>query len=99
VPVGGHNLLEPAALGVPVLTGPFNANSQDIVRLLVQQGAAVQVADAQQLAAWLTRLLSDADQRRGMGEAGRGAVAANRGSVARLLALIEPLAAQAEARP
>jgi len=99
VPVGGHNLLEPAALGVPVLTGPFNANSQDIVRLLVQQGAAVRVADAQQLAAWLTRLLSDADQRRGMGEAGRGAVAANRGSVARLLALIEPLAAQAEARP
>jgi 3-deoxy-D-manno-octulosonic-acid transferase len=99
VPVGGHNLLEPAALGVPVLTGPFNANSQDIVRLLVQQGAAVQVADAQQLAAWLTRLLSDADQRRGMGEAGRSAVAANRGSVARLLALIEPLAALAEARP
>lgn len=99
VPVGGHNLLEPAALGVPVLTGPFNSNSQDIVRLLVQQGGAVQAADAQELAAWLTRLLEDADQRRCMGEAGRRAVQANRGSVARMLELIEALLAEAEAHP
>jgi 3-deoxy-D-manno-octulosonic-acid transferase len=99
VPVGGHNLLEPAALGVPVLTGPFNANGQDVLRLLVQQGAAVQVADAQELAVSLERLLKDADQRRRAGEAGRRAVQANRGSVARLLELIEPLAAEAEARP
>jgi 3-deoxy-D-manno-octulosonic-acid transferase len=99
VPVGGHNLLEPAALGLPVLTGPFNSNGQEIVRLLVEQGAAVQVADAQELAAWLARLLEDADQRRGAGEAGRRAVEANRGSVARLLELIEPLVAEAEARP
>jgi 3-deoxy-D-manno-octulosonic-acid transferase len=99
VPVGGHNLLEPAALGVPVLTGPFNSNGQDILRLLVQQGAAVQVADAQELAVSLARLLEDVNQRRRAGEAGRRAVEANRGSVARLLELIEPLAAQAEARP
>jgi 3-deoxy-D-manno-octulosonic-acid transferase len=98
VPIGGHNLLEPAALGLPVLTGRFNSNGQDIVRLLVQQGAAVQVADAQELAAWLTRLLQDADQRRRAGEAGLRAVQANRGSVARLLELIEPLVAEAGAR-
>ena len=99
VPVGGHNLLEPAALGLPVLTGPFNANGQDILRLLVQQGAAVQVADAQELAVWLRRLLEDPDQRRRTGESGRRAVQANRGSVARLLQLIEPWVAEAEARP
>jgi 3-deoxy-D-manno-octulosonic-acid transferase len=99
VPAGGHNLLEPAALGAPVLTGPFNSNGQDILRLLVQQGAAVQVADAQELAVWLRRLLEDADQRRRAGEAGRRAVEANRGSVARLLELIEPLVAEVEARP
>jgi|HubBroStandDraft_1064217.scaffolds.fasta_scaffold08439_3 3-deoxy-D-manno-octulosonic-acid transferase len=99
VPVGGHNLLEPAALGLPVLTGPFNSNGADILRLLVQQGAAVQVADAQELSVWLARLLEDADQRRRAGEAGRRAVEANRGSVARLLELIEPLLAAAGARP
>ena len=43
VPVGGHNLLEPAALGVPVITGPYNANSKEIARLLVETGGAVEV--------------------------------------------------------
>ena len=37
VAVGGHNLLEPAALGVPILTGPHNFNSEDIARLLIAQ--------------------------------------------------------------
>jgi 3-deoxy-D-manno-octulosonic-acid transferase len=98
VPIGGHNLLEPAALGVPVLTGPFNSNARDIARLLVDQGAAAQVSDAQELAAWLERLFSDASQRRRMGESGRRVVDANRGSVARLLGLIEPLLGAAAAR-
>src|SRR5688572_33268656 len=38
VPVGGHNLLEPAALGLPVLAGPNNFNSADIAKILVGQG-------------------------------------------------------------
>src|SRR5690606_7097343 len=49
VPIGGHNLLEPAALGVPVLTGPHNFNGQDVARLLVSQGAAEIVADGNAL--------------------------------------------------
>src|SRR6202034_406091 len=44
VPVGGHNLLEPAVLGVPVVTGPHTANAKDIARLLIEQGGAVEVA-------------------------------------------------------
>jgi 3-deoxy-D-manno-octulosonic-acid transferase len=91
VPIGGHNLLEPAALGIPVLTGPYFANSRDIARLLISRGAALQVADAQELAAALGRLLSDASERRRMGAIGRYSVETNRGSVARLIGLIEPL--------
>ena len=91
VPVGGHNLLEPAALGVPVLTGPHHSNSQDVARLLLEQGAALQVAGAQELAAALARLLADPEERQRIGAIGRRIVESNRGSVARLLALIEPL--------
>jgi 3-deoxy-D-manno-octulosonic-acid transferase len=105
VPIGGHNLLEPAALGVPVLTGPFTANGREIAQLLLSQGAALQVADARELAAALRRLLFDPAERQRMGDSGRQIVESNRGSVARLLGLIEPLvdpaprAARAAARP
>jgi len=95
VPVGGHNLLEPAALGVPVLTGPFQDNNREIAKLLAARGAAAVVADAAQLADALERLFADAAQRRRMGEAGILIVAANRGSVAALVELIEPALAGA----
>jgi 3-deoxy-D-manno-octulosonic-acid transferase len=91
VPIGGHNLLEPAALGVPVLTGPYQSNGKDIARLLVEQGAALQVDDARELGAALARLLADPKERRRIGAIGRHIVESNRGSVARLLELIEPL--------
>ena len=91
VPVGGHNLLEPAALGLPVLTGPSHSNGKDIARLLIQQGAALQVADARELAAALALLLADPARRHRIGAIGRRIVESNRGSVARLLELIEPL--------
>jgi 3-deoxy-D-manno-octulosonic-acid transferase len=90
VPIGGHNLLEPAALGIPVLTGPYHSNGRDIARLLLQQGAALQVADARQLAAALAQWLADPAERRRIGAIGRHIVESNRGSVARLLELIEP---------
>jgi 3-deoxy-D-manno-octulosonic-acid transferase len=90
VAVGGHNLLEPAALGLPVLTGPCYFNSQDIGDLLLAQGAALQVADAQDLAAVLRRLLDDPGERQRIGSLGQRLVEANRGTVERLIALIEP---------
>lgn len=90
VPIGGHNLLEPAALGLPVLTGPSYFASNDIARLLIAQGAALEVADARELAAALARLLGDPAERQRMGAIGRRIVESNRGSVARLLDLIEP---------
>ena len=50
VPIGGHNLLEPASVGRPVLTGPHNFNGEEIAQLLMDAGAAVVVSDAGQLA-------------------------------------------------
>jgi 3-deoxy-D-manno-octulosonic-acid transferase len=90
VAVGGHNLLEPAALGVPVLTGPHHFNSKEIAQLLLERGAAVQVTDAQELAAVLERLLDDPAERQRIGRIGQAIIESNRGSVAKLLELIEP---------
>ena len=91
VPIGGHNLLEPASLGRPVLTGPYNFNSEAAARLLLEAGAARTVADARQLGAVVTELLGDAALRRSMGAAGRAVLDANRGALERLLKLVDPL--------
>ena len=91
VPVGGHNLLEPAALGVPVVTGPYQSNAREIAALLVREGAVLTVGDAQALAAAVSELLSDPERRRRVGESGRRVVEENRGSLERLLGLIQAL--------
>ena len=91
VPVGGHNLLEPAALGVPILTGPYTGNTAEIARLLVAHGAAEVVHDPEELAARVSALLTDAQARARMGAHGRASIEANRGALGKLLALIEPL--------
>jgi 3-deoxy-D-manno-octulosonic-acid transferase len=91
VPIGGHNLLEPAALGLPILTGPHNANSADIARLLLERGAAEVVHDAEELGSRVATLLSDPDERERIGALGRASVDSNRGALGKLLGLIEPL--------
>jgi 3-deoxy-D-manno-octulosonic-acid transferase len=90
VPIGGHNLLEPAALGLPVLTGPSHFNGKEIALLLLNRGAAIKVTGAKDLAAELQRLLDQPAERRRIGSIGKDIVESNRGSVQRLLALIEP---------
>ena len=90
-PIGGHNLLEPAALGVPILTGPDNHNSAEIARLLIARGAAHVVHDATELGTRVSELLADPAARERMGAAGRASVDSNRGALEKLLALIEPL--------
>jgi 3-deoxy-D-manno-octulosonic-acid transferase len=93
VPVGGHNLLEPASLGVPVITGTHTQNGPEIARLLIEAGGALEVADGTALAAAAARLLADPELRERMGTSARRFVESHRGSLARLLALIEPLLA------
>lgn len=91
VPIGGHNLLEPAALRLPILTGPHNFNSEDIAKLLMEVGAQHVVHNAQDLAAQVTLLLTDSAERERRGGLGRRALDENRGALKRLLDLIDPL--------
>jgi 3-deoxy-D-manno-octulosonic-acid transferase len=91
VPIGGHNLLEPASVGCPVLTGPHNFNGEEIARLLMDAGAAFIVSDTEQLAHAVMNLLEDASLRSAMGAAGKSVLDANRGALDRLLALVDPL--------
>lgn len=91
VPVGGHNLLEPAALGLPVIAGPEQFNSPDIARALSQQGALITVHDAAGLADALVSLLGDADRRGRKGDAARLAIDAHRGALAKVLRLVDAL--------
>lgn len=87
--VGGHNLLEPAALGVPVLSGPHTFNFVEISALLKDCGALETVTDAATLAAAIDRLLADPDEARSRGRAGRQRIDRERGALARTLALID----------
>jgi 3-deoxy-D-manno-octulosonic-acid transferase len=91
VPVGGHNLLEPAALGVPVLTGPYNFNAADVVALLQESRAAQVVVGIEKLAERIVTLLGDPRERERRGRAGRQTVDNNRGALQRLLGLIDSL--------
>lgn len=93
VPIGGHNLLEPAALGLPILTGPYNFNSEDIAALLISVGAAEVIVDATTLSAALQRLFADAALRQRRGALARAALDQNRGALDRLLVLLEPVIA------
>ena len=77
---GGHNVLEPAAQGIPVVTGPHTVNFRQEVALLLEAGAAVQVDDAD--AAWreLAALLADPERGARMGAAGQAAIASQGGA-------------------
>ena len=92
VPVGGHNLLEPAALGLPVLSGPA-AVQQPGHRARAEPSAARSRSCTMRLSwprRW-ARLLADPQARAQQGAAGRAAIDANRGALERLLGLIERL--------
>ena len=91
VPVGGHNLLEPAALGKPIITGPYTFNAESIAAMLLDGGAASQVSDAGEMAERIGELLGDPVLRDRCGAIGLETVRANRGALAQLLALLEPL--------
>jgi 3-deoxy-D-manno-octulosonic-acid transferase len=90
-PIGGHNLLEPAALGLPVVTGPHLFNTQEIANMFSELGASVQVQDSAELADALGNLFRDRGEAEKMGSKGRTIVAKNRGALRRLLKLMEPL--------
>ncbi len=91
VPVGGHSLLEPAVLGLPILSGPHTHNGPDIAALLENSGALRIVPGPEALGETLLAWVDEPAAAREAGARGRSAVAANRGAVDRLLGMIEPL--------
>ncbi|SFP76228.1 3-deoxy-D-manno-octulosonic-acid transferase [Geopseudomonas sagittaria] len=91
VPNGGHNLLEPAALGLPVLSGPHLFNFLEIAAQLREAGALAEVADTQALHEAVQQLQADSARRQRMGQAGLGVLKANQGALERLLNGLERL--------
>lgn len=87
-PAGGHSLVEPASLGVPVLAGPNLFNCRQIADDLQGVGALDIVNGAPALAVKVTNLLASEPHRLAAARAGRDYVAGNRGACARLLELI-----------
>lgn len=90
VPVGGHNPLEPASLGLPVLLGPHTFNFDEISQMLHACGAAQTVQDTVSLANAVNQLLADAPLRTQLGERGQILVQQNRDALTRTLQLIYP---------
>jgi len=88
VDTGCQNVLEPAALGLPVITGPSQYNFQTICDQLQDAGALEKVDNEHILAQRVIELFRDEEKRRCMGDAGRTSVAANRGALQRTLQII-----------
>jgi len=91
VDIGGHNLLEPAAVGVPAVTGPHLHNFIDIARSLREAGALKIGQDAAEVGVLLETLLADETARMEMVAAGRALVESGRGTLARTLDAIAPM--------
>ena len=89
VPVGGHNLLEPAVWGKPVLFGPYTDHCAEIAALLLESGGAVRVSGPDDLARRVCAWLEDSSARRQVGEAARRTVSDNQGALRRSMELIE----------
>ena len=88
--IGGHNLLEPAATGTAILSGPHLHNFADIAKRLREADAMRVVDDASALAAALLELLADEDARERMAANAQHLLQAGRGALERTMALIEP---------
>ena len=87
-PIGGHNLLEPAAVGTAVVTGPHLHNFAEISRRMDEAGALRIGEDADAVAAALEALLADPGARRAMVEAGTTLIEQGQGALQRTLALV-----------
>ena len=97
VPIGGHNVLEPAALSVPVVVGPKTFNFVEITASLIDAGAALRIADADQLGATVIELLADLPLRKRLGAAGRMAFEREQGGVLRTVEIVNKVLANSAA--
>lgn len=94
VEVGGHNLLEPAALARPVIVGPHTFNFAEVTEDLIKAGAVMRIPDSDALGPAVVRLLSRDIERRTMGEAAHRVMERERGAVERTMAIVEKVLAE-----
>jgi 3-deoxy-D-manno-octulosonic-acid transferase len=90
LPLGGQNLIEPIALGVPAIVGPHTFNFAEVTERAITAGAALRVADARELASTVARLLAADAERDRMRRAALAFVEAHRGATDRLWAWLAP---------
>ena len=91
VPVGGHNILEPAVHGKPIVFGPFMHNFAEIAEAFLSNTAAVQVRDGRELEEVVLSLMQDPVRRARLGAAARALVDASRGAKEKTLVVINEL--------
>jgi 3-deoxy-D-manno-octulosonic-acid transferase len=91
VPVGGHNLLEPAQWGRPVMFGPYVDHCRDIAGLLLEAGGGIQIQNQDDLAFQWIRLITHPSEAEDMGRRALEVVQAHRGVTTRNLQWIEQL--------
>lgn len=85
---GGHNALEPAAVGVPILMGQSTYNNPAICQALADSGALLKVTDAQQIEAACKKWLDNPEQRKLAGEAGKQVLVNNSGAIQKTLSVL-----------
>jgi 3-deoxy-D-manno-octulosonic-acid transferase len=88
---GGHNILEPAVFGKPIVFGPHMHNFKEIADAFLSNGAAVQVPSDRELEGVLLALVTDPVRRARLGAAARALVEANRGAKTKTLEVINAL--------
>jgi 3-deoxy-D-manno-octulosonic-acid transferase len=88
---GGHNILEPAIFGKPIVFGPHMQNFREIAETFIASGAAIQVASEHDLDDAILGLVRDPVHRAGLGAAARALVEANRGAKEKTLSVINDL--------
>ena len=94
VKIGGHNILEPAAHGKPIIVGPYMFNFKEIFELLSKHGVCLMVKNGDDLYETLSKLLSDPERMKRMGEQALVVVNENRGATQRNIECFEKLIAE-----
>jgi 3-deoxy-D-manno-octulosonic-acid transferase len=93
VPVGGHNILEPAQYGAAIIVGPHTFNFREMVSIF-EKGSAIRIATSQDLASQLLDLLGAAAERKQLGQRARELFEQHAGATQRTLQALRPLLGQ-----
>ena len=91
VPIGGHNILEPAIQALPIIIGPYFYNSEEVVNTFIEDDACVVVEDETKLATHISALLYDSAKAKRMGQKGLKIVRKNKGAIERLIHILNPI--------